>query len=228
MNDSWLPLDQEKLKIFQRKLLRWFKKHGRTFPWRKTRDPYRVIVAEMLLQKTNVEKVVPVYRKILKTYPSVKALASADINQIEKLIQPLGLLYRAVRLKRMAEGVVEDHSGRFPHSEKELNRLYGVGDYMTNAVRAFAYGEPVPIVDTNVIRLFARVFALKSRRPRARTDRQLWEQIGKAVPKKRGRDFNLAILDFAALVCTDENPKCPTCPMKSFCRYYDEAYLAGP
>jgi A/G-specific adenine glycosylase len=221
------PLEKKKIKRFQQNLLRWFEKNKRTFPWRETQDPYQVVLAEILLQKTNVEKVLPVYVALLEKYPTVESLADAEVSDLVELVRPLGLLYRARRMKRSAESVVQKHGGNFPREKKELRQLYGVGDYMTNAVRAFAYGEPVPIVDTNVIRIFDRVFGLKSARPRARTDRLRWEQIGKAVPRKLSREFNLALLDFAALVCTSRNPKCPKCPMKNFCKYYYETQLTG-
>jgi len=178
------------------------------------------MVAEFLLQKTNVEKVLPVYREFLKQYPTIDALAGANLDDLVGYIRPLGLLYRTLRMKRMAQAVVALYGGKFPRGKKELRSLYGVGDYMTNAVRAFAYSEPVPIVDINVIRVFERVFELKSQRPRARTDKLLWEQIGKAVPRKRSREFNLALLDFAALICTVRKPKCAACPMKNFCLFY--------
>jgi A/G-specific adenine glycosylase len=214
-------LDRKYLKRFQRNLLRWFQTNGRSFPWRKTRDPYRIILAEMLLQKTNVEKVLPVYRALVKKYPRVQSLANANLRELKAEIRPLGLLYRAKRMKRMAQSVAQNYNGHFPKTRKELRQLYGVGDYMTNAVRAFAYGEQVPIVDTNVIRIFDRVFGLKSKRARARTDKTLWEIIGTAVPQKSSREFNLALLDFAALVCTHRAPKCRECPMQKFCRYFN-------
>jgi A/G-specific adenine glycosylase len=220
MNSNLKPLDQDKLRIFRQKLLLWFQKHGRTFPWRKTRDPYRVLVAEILLQKTNAAKVLPAYRQLVKKYPKVRDLASANVADLRSIIRPLGLLYRARRLKKMARGIIINHGGKLPLTQKELKKLYGVGDYMTNAVMSFAYEQPVPIVDTNIVRVFARVFGTKSPRPRARTDRMLWERIGTAVPAKRARDFNLALLDLAALVCTARDPKCSVCPMIRICLYY--------
>lgn len=179
-----------------------------------------MILAEMLLQKTNVEKVVPVYKSIVKKYPTVQLLADAPLRDLTTQIRPLGLVYRAKRMKRMAQSVVRDRSGYFPKTQKELHQLYGVGDYMTNAVRAFAYGENVPIVDTNIIRIFDRVFDLKSQRSRARTDKILWTEIGTTVPEQSSREYNLALLDFAALVCTHHAPKCLSCPMRRFCAYY--------
>lgn len=214
------PLDKEKLEQFQQILLDWFEHNKRTFPWRETQDPYQVIVAEMLLQKTNVEKVLPVYTHFLLKYPTVNYLAESELDELVEIIRPLGLLYRAYRMKQWAESVVNSHGGKFPRQAKELRQLYGVGDYMTNAVRAFAYGEQVPIVDTNVIRIFGRVFGIQSERARARTDRSLWNQIGSAVPMELSREYNLALLDFAALLCTARNPKCEICPMSDFCQFY--------
>lgn len=220
MSERTLTLGEKTVERFQRNILNWFRTNGRSFPWRKTRNPYRVILAEMLLQKTNVEKVLPVYKSLIKKYPNVHSLASANLRALTSQILPLGLLYRAKRIKRIAQSVVRDHNGHFPKSAKELRQLYGVGDYMTNAARAFAFGENVPIVDTNVIRIFDRVFGLKSERPRARTDKLIWEKIGVTVPVQSSREYNLALLDFAALVCTHYSPKCHICPMQKFCNYY--------
>jgi A/G-specific adenine glycosylase len=214
-------LDPKIQNRFQRNLLRWFQANGRLFPWRRTQNPYRVLLAEMLLQKTNVEKVLPVYKSLLKKYPTVYSLANAPLRDLTREICPLGLLYRANRMKRMARDIVQNYKGRFPKTRVELRKLYGVGDYMANAVLTFAYGENVPIVDTNVIRIFERVFGIKSERPRARTDSEFWEFIGKTVPSHSSREYNLALLDFAALVCTYHSPKCPDCPMKKFCKYYN-------
>lgn len=174
------------------------------------------------MQKTNVEKVLPVYGNFIKKYPSVETLADADPHELKESIRPLGLLYRAERMKKMAESVVSDYGGIFPKERKSLRGLYGVGDYVTNAVRAFAYEEQVPIVETNIIRIFDRVFDVRSDRPRARTDKLLWNLVGTALPKMRSRDYNLALLDFAALVCTARNPRCPNCPMRNFCNYYQK------
>jgi A/G-specific adenine glycosylase len=220
MKTTHKPLDKKRITIFRQNLLRWFWQHGRTFPWRQTRDPYRVLLAEMLLQKTNVAKVLPVYKQLVAQYPTVQNLAKANTTDLKIIIRPLGLLYRAHRLKKMAQGVVTKHDGMFPNTPKELHNLYGVGDYMTNAVLSFAYEQPRPIVDTNVIRVFDRFFGVKSRKPRARTDQMLWQTVGQTVPPKRAREFNLAILDLSALVCTAREPQCAVCPLKKTCLYY--------
>lgn len=211
----------EKLKSakFQRNLFRWFEGNGRLFPWRQTQEPYRVIVAEFLLQKTNVEKVLLVYGNFIKRYPTVEILADAPIQEITEFIRPLGLLYRAGRMKKMADSIVSNYGGVFPSNKKLLRSLDGVGDYIANALLTFAFGQRVPIVDTNIVRIFDRIFGIKSDRSRARTDRRFWELVGTVVPKKHPREYNFALLDFAALICTAQDPSCPTCPMRNFCNY---------
>src|SRR5258706_14423718 len=142
---------------FRRALLRWHKKHYRNFLWRREPTPYHVLVSEILLQKTNAEKVEPAYRKLTRKYPTIRALSRADIADLKKIIQPLGLLYRAERLQSIAREIIACHAGVVPDSLQELLTLNGVGLYTANAVLCFCYVQRNAIFDTNEERLFLRV-----------------------------------------------------------------------
>lgn len=210
------------LKEFQNRLLTWFGREGRTFPWRQTTDPYKVLVAELLLQKTNVRKVPPVYREFVRRYPDSTALAVASLDHVHELVQPLGLFYRAERLISAARDITEKHSGVVPNSRDDLLALQGVGDYVANGVLCFAYGQQVALLDTNIVRLLERVFDIKTDKARARTDKALWRRVESMIPDGLARDFNLALLDFAALVCTARKPNCSHCLLKSLCAHYQK------
>lgn len=205
---------------FQGLLLAWFSASGREFPWRRTRDPYKILLAEMLLQKTDSSKVLPVYREFAREYPTVESLANARLPSIKRLIRPLGLHYRANRLRLMARAIVSGHGGRVPTTAPELRRLPGIGPYMANAVLAVAFNQPVPIVDTNVVRIMRRVFGMRSSKARERTDGAFWSRVALTVPEDRGRNYDLALLDLGALICTARNPRCCECPVQHACGYY--------
>jgi A/G-specific adenine glycosylase len=209
-----------RLPEFQRLLLDWFSTNGRRFPWRRSRDPYKILVAEVLLQKTDSTKVLPVYRRLVKKHPNVRSLAGARLLSLKRLIRPIGLHYRARRLQMMARDIVEGYGGRVPRTAPELLRLPGVGAYIANAVLAVAFLEPVPMVDTNVVRVMKRAFNMRSRMTRERADRRLWASVAATIPRARARDYSLALLDLGGLVCTARKPNCPDCPVSHPCSYY--------
>lgn len=203
---------------FWRKLLDWYREHGRDFPWRRTQDPFLVLMAEMLLQQTHVRKVQPVYEALAALYPTAADMACADSRHLEALIQPLGLAYRAQRLKRCAQAICSDFDGWVPADYRELTRLPGVGPYIADAVLCYAFGQATVPIDTNVLRLFTRYFGLTSQRSRPRTDPVLAEAVRNLFPRGETRQANLAVLDFAAAICTARRPACGTCPAARSCR----------
>ena len=205
----------------QNRLLRWFEDHRRRFPWRETSDPYAILVAEKLLQQTSAnERVVSAYRGILSQYPMVGALAQAKPEDIEPVIAPLGFRYRATELPKLARIIVAQHDGKMPDDLDQLLSLPGVGDYIARTVLCFAYGRDVPIVDTNVARFLYRMFGLPGRLPsNPARNRRLIHQAANLVPPKNARNFNLAILDLCAKVCTSSNPDCEGCPLRRLCVY---------
>jgi A/G-specific adenine glycosylase len=214
--------------LFLARLLEWFEKSGRDFSWRRTDDPYRVLVAEMMLQKTTATQVSRLFDAFIREYPDPRALAEANESEVEAGIRPLGMEHkRAVRLKKSAQAIVNEFGGRVPESREDLLSLSGVGDYVANAVLILAFKRDLPLLDTNIARVLGRVFEIKPSKARARTDRDLWRKIGEMVPKGKARQFNLGLVDFGALVCLSRNPKCGVCPMVEFCLYYSELKRQG-
>lgn len=205
---------------FRRALYAWAGKHRRDFPWRRSPSPYGVLVAEILLQQTFARKVVPVYTEFMRRYPTPAALAAATHRAISALLHPLGLAYRARLLPRLGREIADRHGGAVPSSRGELLSLPGVGPYTAGAVLAFAFGRPEAVVDTNVVRVLCRFFGLPAPRRTGEATRALWEFAARITPRRGARRFYLALLDFAATVCTHYNPKCPDCPLAPSCRYF--------
>lgn len=205
--------------LVARKLLNWFENYGRKYPWRGTKDPYRIFVAETLLQKTNVEKVLPAYQALIRKCPSVKSLSEANLNELKKIVAPLGLIKRAGFLKRGAKEVLCNFNSKFPKNKKELKEIIGVGDYLAHAIMTFCFGQKVPLVDTNVARVYGRIYNFKiSGFPYA--DKKLWVFSDKMLPLERFQEYNLALLDLSALVCLPRKPLCHKCPCSNYCFYF--------
>ena len=202
---------------FQRRLLGWYAHHGRDLPWRRTRVPYRVLVSEIMLQQTQVDRVIPKYRQFLRRYPTLRALAAAPVAEVRELWYPLGYNVRPLRLHAIARESVARYGGRLPDSADALRALPGIGRYTAGAVLSFAFGRDVAVLDTNVRRVLTRVFFGPRRATRLRGDRRLWELAEALVPAGRGYDFNQALMDFGATWCTPRRPRCPGCPMRGFC-----------
>lgn len=202
--------NKQLITAFQKKLLRWHKKHRRNFLWRRRPTPYKVLVSEILLQKTNAEKVEPAFRELIAKYPSIKSLSRADLRSLKNLIKPLGLLYRAERLRDAAREIENRHKGKVPDNQEDLLKLRGVGLYVANAVLCFGYGKRYPIFDTNVERIFMNELNLKSKLSRGRTDRKMWEAAKEIMPSRNYKEFNFALLDYSALVHPKRTK--PTCP----------------
>jgi A/G-specific adenine glycosylase len=213
-------LDRRTVRKFQTRLLEWYATHGRDLPWRRTRDPYRVLVSEVMLQQTQVDRVIPKYRQFLRRYPTLERLAQADPGAVRRLWYPLGYNARPFRLHQIARETVASYGGRLPDRAEDLRRLPGVGRYTAGAVLAFAYGRDVAVLDTNVRRVLGRVFLGARRAARARGEKLFWDLAEALVPRGRGYDFNQALMDFGATWCSPRKPKCATCPMKRFCASY--------
>lgn len=206
--------------IFWSTLLRWFNDHGRVFPWRMSNNAYHVFIAEFLLQQTHVRKVEAVYWDILERYPTPELLSLATTGELINVISPLGLHYRARRLRDACQFIQRSHNGIIPSNYTVLTRMTGIGDYIANAVLCYGFGQNTVPIDTNVIRLFTRYFGLSSVCARARTDRKLATSIRELFPRHANhRNYNLAILDFAGLVCTAKQPSCGNCPLAFQCSY---------
>jgi len=203
---------------FTRKLLAWWARAARDLPWRRTRDPYRVLVSEFMLQQTQVARVAEYYPRFLERFPDLETLARARPRAVREAWDGLGYYARASNLHALARVVSRDHDGKVPDVPEELVKLPGVGPYTAGAVATFAYEKPVPAVDTNVARVVRRVFfASRISHP---ASRQIWDLTRTLVPKngKRAWKFNQAIMELGALICVARKPRCEQCPLRPDCK----------
>lgn len=222
-----IPLTEESKIDLQKRLLNWFERNGRDFPWRSESTPYGVLVAEKLLQQTAAkDKLVEVYNKLVNTYPNPRLLADAEISILQDIIQPLGLRYRAKELRAMANELIARYNGEVPRDLEKLVELTGIGGYAARAVLSLAFGDDVPIVDTNIARFLYRIFSIKGPLPsNPARKRGLIELAGSLIPKGRSKKFNLAILDLCAQICKANKPECLECPVQIYCAYYTKGGL---
>lgn len=202
---------------FRKRLRAWFRRHGRDLPWRRTRDPYAVLVSEMMLQQTTVAAVIPYYERWMKRFASVRELAAADESEVLALWQGLGYYRRARNLHAAAKKIAGELEGKFPHDYEGLRALPGIGDYTAQAVRAFAFDEPVPVLDANVIRVVARLHDIRTPVDIAKGLAKVRTKLEELLPSGGGHEFISAIMELGALVCRAGRPDCLLCPVKSFC-----------
>jgi len=203
----------------RRELMRWFERWGREYPWRNTDDPYRVLMAEMMLRRTKADQVKGVYEQFMEEYPVPAMLADARKKDVEKILYPLGLKWRTPAFQLVAREVKEKYNSKVPETREELKGLPGVGDYVAGAVLSVAYRKKEWIVDTNVVRVFKRYFGVKTSKE-GRRDRHIIEIAKFYASGKDPRRANLAILDFSALVCTARNPLCGECSLRNECAHF--------
>lgn len=202
---------------FTRDVLRWTTQNYRPFGWRRETDPYRVLLAEILLQRTQAVQVASNLQAVLQRFPTVDDLAGTSEEEIAAAIQPFGLAKRGKALSLLAKTICSDFAGSIPREPALLQSLPGIGRYISSAVACFAYGHAVPVVDANVIRVLCRYFGLSPQKSRAREDLALWRFAAVLIPKRKAQEFNWGLIDFAALVCKPRKPDCPVCPMRDQC-----------
>ena len=203
---------------FRQRLLTWYDRHGRELPWRQTSDPYHILVSEIMLQQTQVDRVLPKYAEWLDKYPSFDALAAAPEADVAATWYPLGYNIRPKRLQSIAREAVSRYGGRLPADEATLRSFKGIGPYTAGAIRSFAFRERAAILDTNVARVLFRVFVAGGDPKSHAMIRHLWRVSETLVPIRRVFDFNQALMDLGAMVCVARNPKCLVCPMARNCR----------
>jgi A/G-specific adenine glycosylase len=201
-------------------VLRWYRQHGRALPWRDTRDPYRILVSEIMLQQTQVERVLPKYHEWLERFPTFEVLADADEADVVRTWYPLGYNIRPRRLHSIAREAVDAYAGALPEDEATLRSFRGIGAYTAGAVRSFAFGRRAAILDTNVARVLFRVFVGRGEPKRHAMQKHLWRVSWAVLPYRHVFDFNQALMDFGALVCAARRPQCPTCPLGAKCVTY--------
>ena len=209
---------QEKLNRLPGALLPWYRENRRVLPWREQVSAYRTWVSEIMLQQTRVAAVIPYFQRFMAAYPSVEALAACDEGQLMKLWEGLGYYSRARNLRRAAQIVAEQYGGAFPRTYEELTALPGIGDYTAGAILSIAFGEPVPAVDGNVLRLAARLTGCHDNvlEPKTRARFRRW--MAEVIPSDRPGAFNQALMDLGAMVCLPNGaPLCEQCPARTFC-----------
>jgi A/G-specific adenine glycosylase len=205
---------------FRRKLLEWYRCHARDLPWRQTADPYHILVSEVMLQQTQVERVLPKYREWLRKYPTLEALAAAEESDVADTWRPLGYNIRPRRLHAIARESVSRYGGALPSDEQTLRSFKGIGAYTAGAVLSFAFRQRAAILDTNVARVLFRVFVGRGNAKAHQTRRHLWDISRSLLPARNVFDFNQALMDFGATLCTARKPKCLICPMTRACASY--------
>jgi A/G-specific adenine glycosylase len=205
--------------VNRQSLLNWYAQSGRDLPWRRNYNPYSIWVSEIMLQQTQVKTVIPYYHRWLEQFPSIEPLASADLQQVLKAWEGLGYYSRARNLHRAAQKIVQEYGGVFPTQLEEVLALPGIGLTTAGGILSAAFNQPVAILDGNVKRVLARLVALPV--PPAKAMKQLWQISEALLDREHPREFNQALMDLGATVCTPKKPNCKSCPWKDSCQAYN-------
>ena len=213
-----MSLSATQIQWFQRQLQHWSQGHFRDFPWRHTEDAYAIFAAECLLQKTTALQAERIYTQFMATYPSIKVLAEAEIEELTALLQPLGMAFRAGRFLAAAKIAIAEHGGKIPDDETALLKLPGVGKYVARSILANAFGHPTAVLDRNVARILERFFGVEGGRVKTR-DPMLWELSQEVAPADNVSRWKLTLIDFGAAVCTARTPCCTVCPLQQQCHW---------
>jgi A/G-specific adenine glycosylase len=208
--------DWPKPGVLHRALLGWYARNRRNLPWRRTKDPFRVWISEVMLQQTTVKTVLPYYEAFLERFPSLQALAEEPEEEVLAVWSGLGYYHRARNLHRGAQHVAERHAGRFPKTLEAALGVPGVGLYTASAILSIAHDQPLPVVDGNVRRVLARLFALRG--PEYRRDGPFYNLAEELLDRERPGDWNQALMELGATVCTPRHPACEACPLRDHCR----------
>lgn len=208
---------------FSNELLRWFDKHGRhDLPWQKEHTPYRVWVSEIMLQQTQVTTVIPYYERFMETFPDIRSLATAPIDEVLHLWTGLGYYARARNLHKAAKLVCEEYNGDFPSTLDEVMSLPGIGRSTAGAILALACGQRQPILDGNVKRVLSRFYAIAGWPGKKPVEQSLWQHAEDCTPSRRTADYTQAIMDLGATLCTRSKPRCQDCPVSSGCEAHKQ------
>ena len=206
------------LSRFRKRLLAWFRASHRDLPWRRTKDPYRIWLSEIMLQQTRVTTVIPYYERFLKHFPDVRALADAPEEKVLRLWAGLGYYSRARNLQKAAREIVARHDSRFPNSRVDALELPGIGEYSVAAILSIAYGKKMAVLDGNVARVLARLRALEGDLRNAGRWRELQATADTLMAAQNPGDWNQAMMELGATVCTPKSPQCLLCPVGEFCQ----------
>ncbi len=230
-----VQLSAKALRDIRQSLLKWYRAGARQLPWReppmKTKagrwmqtlaDPYRVLVSEVMLQQTQVDTVIDYFNRFMQRFPDVQALAEANEQEVLHAWQGLGYYRRARHLHAAARAIIEEHDARFPETVEALLKLPGIGDYSAGAIASIAFGKCAAILDGNVARVLARLFAIQESIDQTTTRKQLWELARQLVPANNPGDFNQGLMELGAVVCIPRQPRCVTCPLQQCCQAYQK------
>ncbi|MFO7625571.1 MAG: A/G-specific adenine glycosylase [Anaerolineales bacterium] len=201
-------------------LLNWYADHARTLPWRGHADPYAIWVSEIMLQQTRVETVIPYFKKWMELFPDIKSLAAASQEQVLSAWEGLGYYSRARSLQRAAQMIVAQYNGRLPEQGHALRRLPGIGAYTAGAIASIAFGADEPALDGNIRRVLARVFDVQEPARSPQGEQILWELAAVNLPSGKAGEYNQALMDLGATVCTPRSPNCAGCPLNELCQAY--------
>ncbi len=201
----------------RRDILAWFHVHKRPMPWRNTTDPYRIWLSEVMLQQTQVATVESYYHRFLQRFPDVLSLAAAELEEVLKLWAGLGYYRRAKSLHQAAHIIASEYDGVFPSTYNHVIQLPGIGRYTAGAICSIAFNQPVAVLDGNVMRVLTRLLAIHDDISRPQTRKRLWEMAQVLVPRGHSGDFNQAMMELGATVCTPVNPRCDRCPLRKLC-----------
>lgn len=207
------------LAYFREQLLTWGRAHRRAFPWRDTDDPYRILIAELMLRRTQALQVTPVYEAFLRRFPTISALATAPEADVAAALYPLGLAWRVANFTGLARKLSAEHSSTIPRDRDQLLALPGVGDYVASAVRCLAFSEPDPLIDTNTVRVAGRYLGFLTH-AESRRNPAVRAAVASLFDPDHPRDSALALLDFAHFICRARRPRCADCPVASHCLWH--------
>lgn len=209
----------------QRLLLTWYAANKRDLPWRKTKDPYKILVSEIMLQQTQVEQVIPYYRRFIKRFPTITKLAKSSPDDVLKIWEGLGYYRRAGYLQKAANIIVRDFGGKIPRENEMLRSLPGFGPYTCGSVLSIAYNIPQPAVDGNVVRFISRLFRIETDISRPSTKKRIEENVCRLFPVGKASEFTQALMEMGAIICTPAKPACSKCCVRKLCRAFNETPL---
>ena len=216
-------MNNEKIKRFQSELLNWYQVNKRDLPWRNTDDPYKIWISEIMLQQTRVDQAMPYYERFMKLFPTIYHLAEADQQTVLKAWEGLGYYSRARNMHQAAKSVAKDYNGKIPDTWQEVTSLKGIGPYTAAAILSIAYQRPYAVVDGNVIRVITRYFGVRDDVRSAKVKNGIQSFADELIDRQHPGEFNQALMETGATVCTPANPKCSECPLSADCTTYRTA-----
>ncbi len=213
-------MENKEKRQFQARLINWFKKNQRKLPWRETNDPYKIWVSEVMLQQTQVVKVIDYYNRFMVRFPDIFTLAKADLNSVLKIWEGMGYYARARNLHRAAKIIVEEKEGSIPKNYEDFLKLPGVGEYIASAVLSQAFGEPLAVVDGNVKRVYSRLFQIGAPIQNTKAQKEMKQIAQDLLFEPDAGNFNQALMELGATICRPRNPLCAQCPVSRFCQSF--------